>query len=264
MRGVHLSFGNANRALVLIGTAAITSVTSAETSTPTNVPKLFGEGVISGPANELSPAFSPDGQTVYFARSNGSERAILVSHKVGITWADPEIAPFSGEWGDIEPAMSPDGSYLIFASNRPAAQTGKPLDGRWGGKPMIGRGGNLWRVNRVGKGWGRPFRLPNVINRSGSVFSPSITQDGVLYFMDVDENGEHFQVFRSLYGNGEYQAATLAGLHAGTRGSYDPAVAPDESRNCSPGKPPKNKEFLVAREEIEPTTRGFPARFQVY
>jgi hypothetical protein len=71
--------------------------------------------------------------------------------------------------------------------------------------------------------------LPNVINRSGNVFSPSITQDGVLYFMDVDENGEHFQVFRSLYGNGEYQAATLAGLHAGTRGSYDPAVAPDES-----------------------------------
>ena len=43
-------------------------------------PQIFSPGVISGPANDLSPAFTPDGKTVFFTRSNSSQSTILVSH----------------------------------------------------------------------------------------------------------------------------------------------------------------------------------------
>ena len=38
----------------------------------TNAPKLFAPGVISGPADDLSPAFSPDGNSLFFTRSNSA------------------------------------------------------------------------------------------------------------------------------------------------------------------------------------------------
>src|ERR1700757_3289619 len=81
-------------------------------------PRLFAPGVISGPANDLSPVFTPDGNTVYFNRSNDSVSVILVSTLSHGVWSTPTVAPFSGKWNDIEPAMSPDGSFLVFASNR--------------------------------------------------------------------------------------------------------------------------------------------------
>ena len=77
-------------------------------------------GLISSAANDASPAFTPDGRTVFFTRSNPSQAAILVSELRNGQWSTPQIAPFSGEWRDIEPAMSPDGKFLVFSSNRPA------------------------------------------------------------------------------------------------------------------------------------------------
>src|SRR5215469_14762964 len=71
-----------------------------------NDPQVFAPGVISGPAGEACPAFTPDGNTVYF--DVGS--MILVSHRVHGSWSKPEIAPFSGQWLDHDPTMSPDGS----------------------------------------------------------------------------------------------------------------------------------------------------------
>jgi hypothetical protein len=43
-----------------------------------------------------------------------------------------------------------------------------------GGQVYQGSGGNLWRVARKGRGWGEPTRLTELINRSTSVFSPSV------------------------------------------------------------------------------------------
>ena len=44
-----------------------------------NSPKLLAAGVISGPADDLSPAFSPDGKTVYFTRGNPNSSVIMFS-----------------------------------------------------------------------------------------------------------------------------------------------------------------------------------------
>jgi hypothetical protein len=95
-------------------------------------PEIFAPGVISGPANDAAPTFTPDGKTVCFFRNNGINYDVLVSHLTGAHWAAPVIAPFSGRWRDLEPTMAPDGSYMIFASSRPF-KGDQAIDGLWNG-----------------------------------------------------------------------------------------------------------------------------------
>src|SRR5579859_1318669 len=73
----------------------------ASAQTASNVPQIFAPGVISGPASERAPAFSPDGATVYFMRGNVAQSAIMLSHRIGKEWSEPQVAPFSGIWRDI-------------------------------------------------------------------------------------------------------------------------------------------------------------------
>ena len=210
----------------LICLAAVTiSVGSVVAEEP---PTVFAPGVISGPAHDAAPAFGPDGKTVYFGRSNAVLGAILVS-SLGEDgcWQEPKVAPFSGTWLDIEPAMAPDGSYLVFVSNRPAASGGKPIEAFYNGKSQPG--GNLWRVERQGEGWGEPVRLPERINRSGSIFAPCVVADGSLYFMEAVGEKHRFRLFRSQWQAGEYQAPQPVAFSDGSETDVDPAVAPDES-----------------------------------
>ncbi len=191
-------------------------------------PTVFAPGVISGPAHDAAPAFSPDGKTVYFGRANAVQGTILVS-SLGEDgrWQEPKVAPFSGAWLDLEPAMAPDGSYLVFVSNRPAASGGAPVEAFYNGKSQPG--GNLWRVERKGNGWGEPCRLPARINRSGSTFAPCVVADGSLYFMEAVGEKHRFRLFRSQWQAGEYQEPQPVAFSDGNETDVDPAVAPDES-----------------------------------
>jgi Tol biopolymer transport system component len=195
-----------------------------------SAPRVFAPGVISGPANDASPAFTPDGHTVFFTRSNASQSAILVSQLRNGAWTAPTIASFSGEWRDIEPTMAPDGSYLIFASNRPAASNGKALDGFWNGTAQPAKGGNLWRVDRTRTGWSAPRRLPDIINSHVATYSPSIAADGSLYFMQPTGKSTKFHLFRAQYRNGSYETPVQLSFSTDDAvGDFDPAVAADES-----------------------------------
>ena len=172
-----------------------------------NSPRLFAPGVVSGPADEQSPAFVPDGKSVYFTRRNASAATILKSTFANGHWLKPTVASFSGQWRDLEPAMAPDGTYLIFASNRPSIEGGRALDGNYNGKIRPAAGGNLWRVDHKGDGWGIPTRLSDAINQSTAVFSPSVAANGNLYFMRWVEETGGFHLFRSRYESGHYLAA---------------------------------------------------------
>lgn len=44
-------------------------------------PAIFSPGVISGPANDGSPTFAPDGNTLYFTRGTAGWSVILESRK---------------------------------------------------------------------------------------------------------------------------------------------------------------------------------------
>jgi hypothetical protein len=191
---------------------------------------IFSPGVISGAANDASPAFTPDGHTVYFTRSNPSQSAILVSELRNGKWSAPQIAAFSGEWRDIEPAMSPDGKFMIFSSNRSAAPGGKAIDAFYNGAAQPGIGGNLWRVDRTGTGWSMPRKLPDVVNDNGAVFSPAVVTDGSIYFMKPDGAATKFHLFRAQSRNGSYETPVRVSFSSiDSVGDFDPVVAPDES-----------------------------------
>jgi Tol biopolymer transport system component len=215
-------------------------------------PQIFAPGVVSGPANDGSPAFSPDGNTIFFTRSTANWGVIVESHKVQGEWSRPTLAPFSGEWPDSSPAMSPDGSYLIFESNRPATPlASRPKEGE--SIPAIVS--NLWRVDRVGSGWSKPTRLPDTVNLAGqSTWKPSIAADGTIYFVSIDKKSGK-RLFSSQYTNGAYQQAQPLPFSDGTTLDVDPEIAPDGSFLvfCSAGRLPgdsKDHLFIVLREAV--------------
>lgn len=210
------------------------------------IPTIFAPGVISGPAHDASPAFAPDGKTVYFSRGG----AILVSHLKKGKWSSPEIAFFSGKWSDIEPSMSPDGSFLIFISNRPADGKDKPIDGFFNGQEQPGRGGNLWRIDLIGSKRSEPVRLPDNVNRSNSIYAPSVVADGSVYFMETSGEKRKFRIFRAQFAEGVYQAPEPVSFSTGEASDVDPAVSPDESFAVfSSSRPPaqSNDLFIVFR-----------------
>jgi Tol biopolymer transport system component len=202
--------------------------TSVRTTTESESPRLFAPGIISGAADDLSPAFTPDGKEVYFTRRNRSGGMILVSRLVAGVWSDPQIASFSGKWNDLEPAMAPDGSFLVFASNRPIATGGKVIDGNYNGQIVTAGGGNLWRVDRNSSGWGEPYRLPATINQGTATFSPAVTADGSIYFMQPDPKTGYFHLYRSQHQGHTYLLGVAVAVGTDQSEDVDPAVSPDE------------------------------------
>lgn len=192
-----------------------------------SMPQVFAPGVLSGPAHDSAPAFTPDGDTVYFGRSSAAQSTILVAHRRGGGWSTPEVAAFSGEWNDMEPAMAPDGSYLVFVSSRPIAAGGAEIEGRFNG--AMQPGGNLWRVDRRGEGWSAPVRLPGTVNVGTATFAPSVAADGSLWFMAPDADSGKFRLFRSQWRDGAFETAQPLPFSDGKVTDVDPAVAPDES-----------------------------------
>lgn len=217
-------------------------------------PTVFAPGVISGPASEASPVFTPDGANVYFTRSNSSDNVILVSHREADGWSEPKIAPFSGQWRDLESAMAPDGSYLIFASSRPVPESGKQPDGFWGGTIHPGRGGNLWRVDRTPAGWSVPMHLPDTVNRNGSTFGPSVAANGDLFFTDVYGESKRSHLFYAEYRYGTYEVPQPMPFTDDRWSDVDETVAPDGSfmvfSSTRPPTPPQQLDlFIVFRKD---------------
>jgi len=198
---------------------------AAQVTSP--APEIFAPGVISTAAHEAAPAFTRDGNTVYFQRSSAAQSTILVSHRVNEGWSQPEIAPFSGQWNDMEPAMAPDGKSLVFISDRPVQSGGKAIKSYFLDKEHIG--GNLWRIRRTDSGWGPPEHLSAVVNFNTTIFAPSVVADGSLYFMSWNTQTNHFQLYRSQYRDGVFSAPVPPSFSDGKNSDVDPAVAPDES-----------------------------------
>lgn len=210
---------------------------------------IFAPGVISGPANDGAPTFSPDGETLFFTRSATHWTAILESHKVNGQWTEPILAPFSGEWPDSSPAMSPDGSYIVFQSARPTVPlaTAPPA-----GEKIPGVVSNLWRVDRMGSGWSKPVRLPDTVNIGDSIWKPSIAADGTIYLTSIDAKGGK-RLYAARFVDGAYQIAQPLSFSDGRTQDVDPEIAPDGSFLvfCSAGRTPedsKDRLFIVHRK----------------
>ena len=188
----------------------------------------LGPGVVSTGLQETSAALSPDGDTLYFMRSDFAERddTIIVSRRAGSRWAAPQVAPFSGEWHDSEPAMAPDGRRLYFVSNRPARPGGAAVTAEMGGRRFPGT--NLWYVERTaGGGWGAPVHVEGALNDGAMIYNPSVAANGDIYFSaHRPDSGAAYQIYvarRSAQGYASPQRVDLGDV---ARNRMDPAIDP--------------------------------------
>jgi peptidoglycan-associated lipoprotein len=137
-------------------------------------PVLFSQQIFAPDANEGSPAFSPDGKTLVFARGNTGKKKgtadvdLYMSRNVNGQWTEPAILPINDSlaW-DGSPAFSRDGKTLYFASNRAG-----------------GAGGiDLYRTNMDASGrFSKPVNMGRDINTAGDEMFPYVAEGGKLYF----------------------------------------------------------------------------------
>lgn len=142
--------------------------------TAIGLPHLFSEQLTLENANDGTPTFSQDGNTVIFARGNTGKSKDLspdvdlyIAKKTGNAWSNPERLAISDSiaW-DGSPSFSSDDRTLYFSSNRRG-----------------GKGGlDLYRVSIDNSGrFGRPINMGSIINTPGDEIFPHV-HDGKLYF----------------------------------------------------------------------------------
>ena len=159
-------------------------------------PVLFAPGIINTGLPTRDIAMLPDGSEIYFTvMQPGFHRSAICWTRIERgRWTAPQVAPFAsdGRWRTLEPCVAPDGKRLFFVSDRPAE----------GGAPVPF---GIWMAERRGAGWGEPVRLPACVNDGGEAFFPSITRDGMLYFLR--ENGPERTILRSRMEGATFRTA---------------------------------------------------------
>ena len=143
---------------------------------------LFEEGLVSTGKVEYGCTFSPEGDEVYFARSEqGWGQGNMVSSIYRSTlnkgvWTEPQLATFSGTHDDSDPHLTADGQTLYFISNRPNGEVKTSAD--------------IWMVKKQADGsWSEPNRLPYPVNSEATEYSPRTDGAGNLYFASTRDGG---------------------------------------------------------------------------
>ena len=190
--------------------------------------ELLGPGVISTGLQETSAALTPDGQTLYFMRSDFAEAddTIMVSQRVDGRWSAPRVAAFSGQWHDSEPTLSPDGRRLYFVSNRPRQPGAAPVTTAMNGNSFPGT--NLWVVERqAGGGWSAPIHVDGALNDGAMIYNPSVAANGDLYFSaHRADSGKAYQIYVAHRRGVGYAAPERLPLGDLEHNRMDPAIDP--------------------------------------
>ncbi|MEO8431063.1 MAG: hypothetical protein ABI592_06095 [Acidobacteriota bacterium] len=186
---------------------------------------VFAPGAVSTAMDEIGATFTPDGNTVYFARrspttSSPPVQAIFVSRRNGSRWSPPVIVPFSGRWSDFAPSVSRDGSRLFFSSLRPRA-----------GASAAREDADIWFVERDAAGaWGEPRNPGAPVNTDRNDSNACAAADGTLYFASDRESSLGIDLWRAAWTGSGWAAPENLGEGVNTP-AYEsqPAVAADQS-----------------------------------
>ncbi len=132
------------------------------------------EGGINTPADEGTPCFSPDGNTMYYTAAGGNEGQpaaphIYYSQRNDAAWSKGSMLNILADTISTyaHPAVSPDGKWIYFVSDMPGGLGGM----------------DLWRAPlNSATDVGAAQNLGESINTPGREMFPSFSPDGILYF----------------------------------------------------------------------------------
>jgi len=188
---------------------------------PLDNPTIFAPGEISTGDFESHPAFTPDGQGLFFVKSNATFTSwtIVFSRFEAGRWLTPRLAPFSGQYNDADPFVTNDGRRLYFISDRPRA----PGDAR---TDM-----DIWFVDRTPAGWGSPVNVGVQVNSLASEWFPTLATDGTLYFGSGREGGRGgTDLYRAAPIDGKFgQPVNLGDAINTPADEYEPLISPDQT-----------------------------------
>ncbi|AYB31896.1 PD40 domain-containing protein [Chryseolinea soli] len=185
-------------------------------------PVIMAESILSTEDDEFGGTLSPDGKLFFFCKrapTTGRSNYIaicFVENKNG-SWANVQVAPFSGQYRDFNPQFSADGSKLYFMSTRPVT-TG-----------VAKNDSDIWFVERKTNGWSEPVHLGEAVNSPYVEYACSFANTGDMY-LSSGRNGRDVRMYVSRLTNGEYQAPEeLSEVVNTVLPALDACIAPDES-----------------------------------
>jgi outer membrane protein OmpA-like peptidoglycan-associated protein len=147
-------------------------------------PELL-KGDVNGRFHEGPATFSPDGNTIYFTRSNYFKRKMVVNESAENNLKIFQAKLVDGKWKNLvefpynsddysvgHPALSSDGKTMYFVSDMP---------GGFGGSDIYK---SKWENNA----WSKPENLGIEVNTNGNEMFPYFHSDGALYFSSDAHN----------------------------------------------------------------------------
>jgi Tol biopolymer transport system component len=190
---------------------------------PTDIPLIFGKGIISTDNYEFAITFSPEMDELFFTRRNpGEDNKIYTMKLVDGQWSNPKPAFFSATEGwDFEPHISPNGEKLYFGSTRPLPEASKSS------------GFHQWYSIKTQKGWSKPTPLESPFMDKSIIMYLTSSKKENLYFTTGEKGDKHedWVIYNSKKEEGQYKNidrmdSEINGTGKWVAHSY---IAPDES-----------------------------------
>lgn len=190
---------------------------------PEPIPEMqalrFLSANVSRDSIDFGSAFSPDGRSFYFARSQNKRLSIYVTHFENGKWNEAVPAGFNdAAYSQADPAFSPDGK-LYFISNRPVSPTDSTSDY------------NIWFVSALpGGGWSEKQNAV-ALNSDNNEFYISFAKNGNVYFSSSRSGGfGEEDIYSSKLVTGNYELPQNLGPVINTdKSEYDPGISPDDA-----------------------------------
>jgi Tol biopolymer transport system component len=182
---------------------------------PDSTALVFLPGIVSKDSLDFNAAFSPDGKTFYFSRSQNRKYIILESIFDGQKWTAPVPSPlFDTAYSNTDPFFDTEGS-LYFISSRPTSKTDSIDDY------------DIYRIRKQGARWSEPIRL-DAVNSDSTEYYVSVAANGNIYFASYrDGNLDLF--ISEKKGMDYYPPQHLGPLINSSSDEHDPLIAADES-----------------------------------